>query len=133
MNLLFFVIAFGASVIGGICGIGGGVLMKPLMDLFGLADVVAASFLSGCAVFVMSLYNVSRSFQERSGIMELKTTLPLAIGAAVGGILGNQAFRTICSMMSRNVAGIAQSLCLMLLTLGTMVYTLKKKRIHTRH
>ena len=133
MNLLFFIIAFCASVIGGICGIGGGILMKPLMDLFGLADVAAASFLSVCTVFVMSLYNVSRSFHERSGDIELKTTLPLAIGAAVGGILGNQAFHTICCMVSREIAGIAQSLCLMLLTLGTLLYTLKKSRIHTRY
>ncbi|SFP36792.1 hypothetical protein SAMN05216343_106137 [Oscillibacter sp. PC13] len=133
MNLLFFLIALGASVIGGICGIGGGVLMKPLMDLLGLADVDAASFLSSCSVFVMSLYNVSRSFLDRSGTIDLKTTFPLAAGAAAGGLLGNQIFSAICGAISLRIAGIVQSLCLMLLTIATLFYTVKKNTIHPIH
>lgn len=133
MDVLFFFIAAGASVIGGICGIGGGVLMKPLIDLLGLADVGTASFLSSCSVFVMSLYNVSRSFLERSHIIEVRTTLPLAVGAAAGGILGNRAFSTICSALSLRTAGIMQSVSLLMLTAATLVYTVKKMRIHTIH
>ena len=32
MEILLFVVAFGASVVGAICGIGGGVIIKPLLD-----------------------------------------------------------------------------------------------------
>lgn len=39
MELLFFVISFLASIIGGICGIGGGIIIKPALDLSGLASI----------------------------------------------------------------------------------------------
>lgn len=131
MDLLFFFIAVGASIIGGICGIGGGILMKPLIDFLGLADVDVASFLSSCSVFVMSLYNVSRSFLERSHVIEIRTTFPLAVGAALGGLLGNRLFSTICNAISLQTAGIMQSVSLLLLTAVTLVYTVKKSKIHT--
>ena len=37
--LLIFLICFSASVIGAICGIGGGVIIKPVLDAFGIMDV----------------------------------------------------------------------------------------------
>ena len=58
MALLFFLVSFGTSVAGGICGIGGGVIIKPVLDFWGIASVAAASFLSGCTVLSMSFYNV---------------------------------------------------------------------------
>ena len=32
MEILVLCIAFGASIVGAICGIGGGVIIKPLLD-----------------------------------------------------------------------------------------------------
>ncbi|MFR9254508.1 MAG: hypothetical protein ACLVJ6_02695 [Merdibacter sp.] len=50
MYALFFLISFGASIIGAICGIGGGIIIKPVMDAFGALDVSIINFLSGCTV-----------------------------------------------------------------------------------
>ena len=66
MAALVFLIAFGASLIGGICGIGGGVIIKPLLDMMGVADVAMVSFLSSCTVLSMALYNVTTSSIEHS-------------------------------------------------------------------
>lgn len=52
----FLIISFMASVLGAICGIGGGVLMKPILDSLGLMEVSTVSFLSGCTVLSMSFY-----------------------------------------------------------------------------
>lgn len=131
MYLQIILIAFAASVIGGICGIGGGVIIKPLLDLFGIASVSAASFMSACSVFSMSLYNVGRNFLDGNSRIELKTTLPLAIGAAVGGIAGSKCFSLACTLLSQQTAGLMQSLMLLLLTLGTIFYTLNKEKIKT--
>ena len=49
MELLFFEISFLASIIGGICGIGGGIIIKPALDLSGLASIATISFLSSCS------------------------------------------------------------------------------------
>ena len=44
MGILIFIICLLASVIGGICGIGGGVIIKPVLDAMGitLPDEIAA-------------------------------------------------------------------------------------------
>ena len=34
LYLIFLGVSFGASVVGAICGIGGGVLIKPILDAF---------------------------------------------------------------------------------------------------
>ena len=41
--ILFFLICFFASVIGAICGIGGGVIIKPVLDAFQMMDVSTIS------------------------------------------------------------------------------------------
>ena len=45
--LVFFLVALGASAVGAVCGIGGGVIIKPVLDLLHLETVSAISFLSG--------------------------------------------------------------------------------------
>ena len=133
MNLIYLLVSFCASAIGGICGIGGGIIIKPTLDLMGLADVATVSFLSSCTVLSMSAYNVGKSFADRSAVIDTRSATPLAIGAALGGILGNKLFFLLkTSLGNQSAAGIAQALCLLALTLGTLIYTLNKKRIQTR-
>ena len=78
-------ISFLASIIGGIGGIGGGIIIKPALDLSGLASIATISFLSSCTVLSMSAYNVCKSLSEKSGAIDTKSGTPLAIGAALGG------------------------------------------------
>ena len=52
--IAYFIISLLASVAGAICGIGGGVIIKPTLDLFHLDSVSTISFLSGCTVLAMS-------------------------------------------------------------------------------
>ena len=61
MEILFFVVCFLASIVGAICGIGGGVIIKPLLDALKILDVSQISFLSGCTVLSMSAYSVIKS------------------------------------------------------------------------
>ena len=130
MELIYFIVSLLASVIGGICGIGGGVIIKPTLDLLGVADLATVGFLSSCTVLSMSAYNVGKSFADRSAVIDTRTGTPLALGAAVGGIFGNKLFAWLKAGIG-NTAGVAQALCLLLLTLGTLIYTVKKKNIRT--
>lgn len=86
-------ISFLASIIGGIGGIGGGIIIKPALDLSGLASIATISFLSSCTVLSMSAYNVCKSLSEKSGAIDTKSGTPLAIGAALGGIVGKAVSR----------------------------------------
>ena len=77
-------ISFLASVIGAICGIGGGGIIKPTLDLFQLAGVSTISFLSGCTVLTMSCYSVVKGLTWWG----LSSVL---FGGVCGGIVGRMA------------------------------------------
>lgn len=132
--ILFLIVSFGASVVGAICGIGGGVIIKPVLDMAGMASVSTISFLSGCTVLSMSCYSVGKSMLAHDSKVDLKTGTPLAIGGAVGGVLGSQIFKIVkASFEQQNMVGAVQAGCLAFITLLTILYTLLNRHIHTYH
>ena len=129
---IFFVVSFLASVAGAICGIGGGVVIKPVLDMLGLETVAAISFLSGCTVLSMSCYSVTRSLAKGDSGVDLRVGTPLALGAALGGLAGKQLFELVRSLFAdQGMVGAVQAVCLGVITLGTLAYTLNKSRIPT--
>ena len=116
-----------------ICGIGGGVIIKPVLDAFQMMDVSTISFLSGCTVLSMTTYSVIKSKMSKTNSINSKTALPLALGAAVGGILGKWLFSLLTDCFPISKVGAVQSICLMLITIGTLVYTIYKAKIKTYH
>ncbi len=128
--LIFLLVSFGASVVGAICGIGGGVIIKPVLDMAGAAGVATISFLSGCTVLSMSCYSVGKSMLAHDSKVDLKTGTPLAIGAAVGGVMGSQVFNIVKEASgNQNLVGAIQAGCLAGITLLTILYALFSKRI----
>lgn len=134
MILLVLLVAFGASVVGAVCGIGGGVIMKPLLDALNITNVAEISFLSGCTVLSMSCYSVGKAALAKDSLVQVKTGTPLAIGAALGGVVGKQLFSALqaMSVQPQRVGGY-QAVCLSAVTLATLLYTLNKKKIRTLH
>lgn len=132
MYPLFFLVCFLASVVGAICGIGGGVIIKPVLDAFGVMDAAQISFLSGCTVLSMTTYSVLKSKVRGESNVQKKTGFPLALGAAFGGIAGKLLFSYVKNA-SPNIdkVGQIQAICLLIVTLGTLLYTLFKTKIKT--
>jgi len=77
--VVFFLVALGASAVGAICGIGGGVIIKPVLDLLHLETVPTISFLSGCTVLTMSCYSVGKSLLAGEKSVSLDVGTPLAV------------------------------------------------------
>ena len=132
--LIFLIVSFCASIAGAICGIGGGVIIKPALDAVGVLDVATISFLSGCTVLTMSCYSVYKAKRSGESLIDMKIGTPLAIGAAVGGVVGKWMFQMVSSMFAdKNMVGAVQAACLLVITLGTLIYTIYKDKIHTKH
>jgi uncharacterized membrane protein YfcA len=132
MYILSFLICFGASIVGAICGIGGGVIIKPTLDAFGVGSVAAVSFLSGCTVLAMSSYSVLRAKLTGGTHFDRRVGLPLAIGGAAGGIAGKAIFTLLEDMSAdKQQVGAIQAVCLLIVTVGTLLYALFKSRIKT--
>ena len=131
-TFLLLCISFLASSIGSITGIGGGIIVKPVVDALGLIDTQTISFLSGCMVLSMSLVSLWRSRSAGTPI-RFEKILYLALGATVGGIVGKQIFQWIQGTIpNQSLLGISQNAVLLTLTLASFVYSLFKRRIQTR-
>lgn len=133
MDILFFAISFLSCIAGAICGIGGGVVIKPVLDLMQMGQPATINFLSGCTVLAMSLYSVTKALRAGDSKVEMTTGTPLAIGAAVGGVVGKEMFSAVKNFFGGSPAvGGVQAVALGIITLGTLVYTVNKAKIATR-
>lgn len=134
MYILCFATALCACIIGKICGMGGGVIIKPVLDALGIMSVASINFLSGCTVLGMSCWSVGRSTLSGQSDIDWRVSTPLAIGAAVGGLLGKELFLCAAACFSNaDMAGGLQAIILLVATLGTLLYTIYKDRIPMHH
>ena len=132
MDILFFIVAFLSSIVGAICGIGGGVVIKPVLDMLQMGAPATINFLSGCTVLSMSLYSVSKALRAGDSKVEMSTGTPLAIGAALGGVVGKELFSAVKDFFGGSpMVGGVQAVALGIITLGTLLYTVNKAKIRT--
>ena len=89
------------------------------------------SFLSGCTVLAMTIVSLLRSRGEK---IELRRGTLLAVGAAVGGLLGKVVFDWVKSLTgSDGLVGVVQSVIMVLLTAGVGVYMFYRAKIPTHN
>lgn len=133
INIMEFIIAITvlvATVIGSISGIGGGVIIKPVMDAICSMPANVISFLSGTTVLTMTIVSLIRSYM--SGTHVDKRGVPLAIGGAVGGLLGKLLFDfSVRSVPSKSVS-LIQNIIMVILTVLVLVYHINKDRINKK-
>lgn len=129
MEIFYFLVCVGASILGAISGIGGGVIIKPVLDAMGTMSVSTISFLSGCTVLSMTTMTLYRNSKLGVKPEKRRGTL-LAVGAVVGGLLGKQLFDWVkVASGDPKIAGAAQSFVLAVVTVGVLIFTLKKANI----
>ena len=132
--IIAFLISFTACIVGAICGMGGGVIIKPVLDFIQFGSASQISFMSGCTVLAMTTYSVGKSLTAKEKTVEMKTVTPLAIGAAIGGIIGKNLFNFIRGLFANgDMVGAVQSLALAVITIATLIYTLNKDKIITKN
>lgn len=134
--MLYFILAMiclMASTVGAVVGAGGGVIIKPVVDLLGLLPVSTASFCSGCTVLAMSVVSLIRT--RNNGVkLRLRMSIPLAIGAVFGGLIGKWLFELVRrSFTDENVLGAVQAACLTVITAAVLLYICKKDRLKSMH
>lgn len=84
--MLFVLIGFFATFIGTIVGVGGGFIIRPLLNVVGIAKGLA-SFTSSLAVFTMSLTNLI-ILKRQGKEIDFKNIVFVGIGAASGAFIG---------------------------------------------
>lgn len=129
VNLVFFLISLLATTVGAISGIGGGVIIKPVLDAFGLLSVSTISFLSGLhSAFHVGGVAAEKPRQRRETGSAQKHIL--AIGAAVGGVVGKYLFDLMKGWFPGDaVVGAVQSALLAAMTVFVFFFVRYKSKI----
>lgn len=128
--LIVFLVAFLASLLGPLCGIGGGVIIKPVVDAMNVMPVATVSFLSSISVLTMSLATLVQNAASGTSTIKVRSMLPLALGSAVGGVAGKIVFNELGSVLpDTELVGAAQAAVLLLLTVVVFIYTVNKAHI----
>ena len=124
--MIAFVICLLATMAGAATGIGGGIIIKPLLDAVTAIGASKISFLSGCTVLTMAATSV---FCSRSSLKKLSMKLStlLASGAAAGGICGKELMRYVrAAFQSEAALGTIQNMVLLALTILVFLFMMRK-------
>ncbi len=132
--VIFVIIAFLASTAGAISGVGGGIIIKPVLDATNLMAPQTVNFLSGNTVLAMTIVSLTQNYFKKDAVIEWGRTLFLAIGAATGGVLGGSLFKLVQSQAgSQTMVKLVQSVLLLLLTAAVLIYVSTKEKIHAKN
>ncbi len=132
LAIIAFLVCITATTLGAITGMGGGVIIKPVMDAvapqLGAAQI---NFLSGCTVLAMSLVSCLRS-KGKSHNVSGRVLMLLAVGGALGGIIGNFTFDLVADFFSNNdMVKIIQNSILIILIGIVFIYLNNQSKIKT--
>lgn len=131
--VILFVVCILASSVGAVVGAGGGVIIKPVLDMIGILPVSTVSFCSGCTVLGMSICSLIRN--RNDGVkLKIKTSTALAIGAVGGGFIGKWLFELVRNGFSNErILGGIQAIFLTVITFLVFVYICKKDQLPSKN
>lgn len=131
--LLYFLIAIGATTAGSMTGMGGGVIIKPVLDVLHGFDVQTIGVLSAITVFSMSVVSIGKQMLAKTKI-PFGTAVPLAIGSVAGGFLGQWMLSAIVATLGLDrLVTVVQNVLLSLLILAVYLYMRNKSKIKSLH
>lgn len=128
MRLLCFFIALCCSAAGAISGIGGGIIIRPVLDSISPFSVETIHFLSGCTVLSMAAVSILRCDKTLLR-RNWKEIWLIAVGAVAGGILGKWAFDGLFVLLHGDWFSLCQAVLLLLITVGVLLCIVYKEKL----
>lgn len=128
-ELIYLMLAVFATTVGSLTGMGGGVIIKPLMDVLGDYNVQTIGIISSITVFSMALVSVTKQIKAKTKI-SFETAIPLAIGSVIGGFIGERILSYIVDVLGINgIVTVIQNIVLSILIFCVFLYMKNKNRI----
>lgn len=129
--IISVIVIFLACTVGATVGLGGGVIIKPILDSMSFCTVDVVNFISSCAVFAMSISSIVRHKIQKTKF-DKKLALLVSLGAVIGGFLGNRIFDFALSKIGNDRIVTVQAILIMLFV-GFAVFYINKKNPKTFH
>ena len=122
LNVLYVVATFIATVIGALAGIGGGIVLKAMTDIFSPDSEQVISFYTTVVVFTMCLVSIVK--QIKSGFKyDLPMLLEISVGSLDGGYIGDSLLTVLLRYFPENKVQLTQSIILFLTLIFLIIYT----------
>lgn len=124
---LYSIIIFIACTVGAIVGIGGGIIIKPLLDTMGCHSVEVVGFISTCSVLAMSISSSVKHITAKTKIQP-KIILLISFGSVIGGIAGNEIFDMVLARFNSNLVKGIQAIIIAAFIIFVLFYVNSKNK-----
>ncbi|WP_231495779.1 sulfite exporter TauE/SafE family protein [Paucisalibacillus sp. EB02] len=129
--LLYLLIALLASVVGSMAGLGGGIIIKPLLDFFNDYDLPTIGVLSAATVLAMATVSLIKLRISKVAI-DRKNGFIIAFGSILGGFIGKWIFNFfVLEIGLEQLIGKIQASVLAILLLIIFIYIKFQKNMVT--
>jgi uncharacterized membrane protein YfcA len=126
--LIYCAVILTATSLGAVAGLGGGVIIKPLLDLVGYHDAATINLYSCVAVFTMCCVSLTK--QLRAGFeFDKQMVLSVSAGSLLGGVAGDKVFSTLTGSFDNHLVKAVQAGVLAIVLGFIFVYTLKQDKM----
>lgn len=110
-----------ATTLGAFVGLGGGVIIKPVLDFIGREPRMQVDFLSAAAVFTMSVVSTGKYIKRRQKF-DISIIIFIAAGSILGGYLGSATMDYIGTLIAQQTIRCIQAFTLAVLLTAVSIY-----------
>lgn len=129
MQIIYFLVAIFSTILGSSAGLGGGIIIKPVLDSLGDYALPTINLLSSSTIFIMSIVTVFYQLKKKDKINP-KNTIVVATGSVVGGIIGQKLMSFILSKdINIGLINNIQSIIIIILLISVFLYMRNKDNI----
>jgi len=125
---MYFLIAIIATTLGSITGMGGGIIMKPILDYLNHYNIETIGILSSVTVLFMAIVSISRQLIKYRKFSP-KAALFLSSSSILGGIFGERILNVLVLNLSHESVKLIQNFILSILLILIFLYVLNKKSL----
>ena len=127
LQFIYAAVILLATSLGAFVGLGGGVIIKPILDFIGAEPRMQVDFLSSVAVFTMSIVSTVKQIKNK---VEFKknVVLLIAIGSVAGGFLGSQCMDLLEGFAHSDMVRCVQAFVLAVLLTFVCIYVAKERK-----
>lgn len=126
LSVIYAIVILVATTLGSFVGLGGGVIIKPILDFIGEEPRMQVDFLSSVAVFTMSVVSTGKQIKNKVGFKK-NIIIFLAAGSIAGGYLGKYCIDLLGNSFAQENIRCIQAFTLALLILAVCIYVNRQK------
>ncbi|MBQ3044766.1 MAG: sulfite exporter TauE/SafE family protein [Clostridia bacterium] len=126
LALIYAVVILVATTLGSFVGLGGGVIIKPILDFIGEEPRAQVDFLSCVAVFTMSIVSTGKQIKNKVSF-DKSIIIFLAAGSVAGGFFGKFCMDLLGNSFAQENIRCIQAFVLAALLLSVCIYVSKQR------